>query len=74
MSTYQLNFIISDLVWQTKNAKGLDNRDIPISIYTTKAQKDKGQFALDAGVKYLEYFSKFFNIDYPMPKLGKTSF
>lgn len=52
-------------------AKGLNGRKFPVSVYTTRAQKEKGSFALDIGVKIIEYYINLFGIDYPLPKLGK---
>lgn len=71
MSTYLACFIVSDFVAVTKMAKGLNGREFPISVYTTKAQKEKGSFAMDIGVKAIEYYINLFQIDYPLPKLGK---
>lgn len=72
MSTYLACFIVSDFVAVTRNAKGLDGKTFPISVYTTRAQKEKGTFALDIGVQIIEYYIDLFKIDYPLPKLGKT--
>lgn len=71
MSTYLACFIVSDFVAVTKMAKGLNGREFPISVYTTRAQKEKGSFAMDIGVKAIEYYINLFRIDYPLPKLGK---
>ena len=73
MSTYLACFIVSDFVAVTKEANGLDGRTFPISVYTTRAQQEKGSFALEIGVKIIEYYINLFNIDYPLPKLGMLS-
>lgn len=52
-------------------AKGLNGRQFPISVYTTITQQDKAVFALDIGVKIIEYYIDLFRIDYPLPKLGE---
>jgi len=53
-------------------AKGLNNREFPVNVYTTKLQpNEKKSFALDVGVKAIEYYINLFGIDYPLPKLGK---
>lgn len=36
--------------------------------------KDKTQFALDAGPKALEYFEKYYDIDFPLKKQGEYMF
>ncbi|XP_046824209.1 glutamyl aminopeptidase-like [Vespa crabro] len=69
MSTYLSCFIISDFVAVTKKAKGFDGREFPISVYTTRAQREKGSFALKIGVDIIEYYINLFRIDYPLPKL-----
>jgi len=72
MSTYLACFIISDFVSTSKMAKGLNGREFPISVYTTRLQsKQKRNFAVDIGVKAIEYYINLFKIDYPLPKLGK---
>jgi glutamyl aminopeptidase len=72
MSTYLVCFIVSDFVGISKMAKGLNNREFPVNVYTTKLQpNEKKSFALDVGVKAIEYYINLFGIDYPLPKLGK---
>ena len=72
MSTYLVAFIISDFVGTSKMAKGLNGREFPVNVYTTRLQsKEKRNFAVDIGVKAIEYFINLFKIDYPLPKLGK---
>lgn len=72
MSTYLACFIVSDFVSTSKIAKGLNGREFPVSVYTTKLQsKEKRDFAVDIGVKAIEYYVNLFKIDYPLPKLGK---
>lgn len=72
MSTYLACFIIHDFTGTSKMAKGLNGREFPISIYTTRLQsKARRNFAVDIGVKAIEYYINLFQIDYPLPKLGK---
>ncbi|XP_011698185.1 PREDICTED: glutamyl aminopeptidase-like isoform X2 [Wasmannia auropunctata] len=74
MSTYLACFIISDFVHTTKMAKGLDGRELPIGVYTTKLQsEEKRNFAADIGVKAIEYYINLFKIDYPLPKLDMAA-
>ncbi|XP_076628645.1 glutamyl aminopeptidase [Colletes latitarsis] len=73
MSTYLTCFIVSDFVAKTKTAKGLNGRQFPVSVYTTRAQKEKGSFALDVGVKIIEYYIGLFDVDYPLPKLDMAA-
>ncbi|KYQ54762.1 Glutamyl aminopeptidase [Trachymyrmex zeteki] len=70
MSTYLVAFVISDFIGTSKMAKGLNGREFPVSVYTTRLQsKEKRDFAVDIGVKAIEYFINLFKIDYPLPKL-----
>ena len=71
MSTYLACFIVSDFTHVTKNAKRLNGESLPVNVYTTKMHNKKGAFALDVAVKTIEHYIKIFDIDYPLPKLGK---
>lgn len=73
MSTYLTCFIVSDFVAVTSMAKGLNDREFPVSVYTTRDQKEKGSFALDIGVKVIQYYIDLFRIDYPLPKLDMAA-
>ncbi|OAD57202.1 Glutamyl aminopeptidase [Eufriesea mexicana] len=73
MSTYLACFIVSDFAALTKTANGLNGRQFPVSVYTTRAQQEKGAFALDIGVKIIEYYINLFHIDYPLPKLDMAA-
>lgn len=74
MSTYLACFIISDMEKSKMIAKGLDGREFPVSVYTTKLQdKEKRAFPLQIGVKAIEYYIKLFRVDYPLPKLGECT-
>ncbi|XP_036146513.1 glutamyl aminopeptidase-like isoform X2 [Monomorium pharaonis] len=70
MSTYLACFIIHDFIGTTKTAKGLNGKEFPISIYTTRLQsQERRDFAVDIGVKAIEYYINLFQINYPLPKL-----
>jgi puromycin-sensitive aminopeptidase len=45
------------------------NNRIPLRIYTTKGKQPRAQFALEAAAFSLDYFEKFFDAPYPLPKL-----
>ncbi|CUF06443.1 aminopeptidase, putative [Bodo saltans] len=45
------------------------NQRIPLRIYTTKGKQPRAQFALEAAAFSLDYFEKFFDAPYPLPKL-----
>ncbi|KZC09844.1 Glutamyl aminopeptidase [Dufourea novaeangliae] len=73
MSTYLSCFIVSDFVAVTSMAKNLDGSQFPVSVYTTRAQKEKGAFPLDIAVKVIQYYISLFNIGYPLPKLDMAA-
>lgn len=73
MSTYLSCFIVSDFVAVTSMAKNHDGRTFPVSVYTTRAQKEKGTFPLDIAVKIIEYYIGLFDIGYPLPKLDMAA-
>lgn len=68
MSTYLLAFYVgkSDCVEDTAKIGG---RDVPVRVYTPVGEKEKGTFALSVAVKTLQFFSEYFEMDYPLPKM-----
>ena len=44
-------------------------KNTKIRVITTPGKKEKGRFALDLAKKYLEYFEKYSEIQYPLEKL-----
>lgn len=70
MSTYLACFIVSDFKHKTKevNTQGI-GKNFNIRAFSTPAQLDKVDFALDTAVKMTEYYINHFQIKYPLPKL-----
>ncbi|XP_066459117.1 leucyl-cystinyl aminopeptidase isoform X2 [Eleutherodactylus coqui] len=64
MSTYLVAFIVSDMKNVTKDANGT-----LVSIYAIPQKIDQAQYALDTAITLLEFFSDYFGIKYPLPKL-----
>ncbi|KAJ3041844.1 Aminopeptidase 2 mitochondrial [Rhizophlyctis rosea] len=72
MSTYLLAFIVGELdyVETTANPKSpADAKPIKCRVYTQKGQKELGRFALEVCARTLEFFSEYFDIVYPLPKM-----
>jgi len=69
MSTYIVAFIISDLEY----LEGETFNGIKIRVYATPEHKSKLQFSLDVAIKSLEWYIKWFEIDYPLPKLDMVA-
>lgn len=69
MSTYLLAFYVgqSDYI-ENKVIIGGD-REVYVRVYTRVGESKRGEFALELACKTLAFFSKYFEIDYPLPKL-----
>lgn len=65
MSTYIVAYISGKLEALTKITK----KNIPISVYAHKDEKEWGLYAAEVAVECLEIFEEYFDINYPLPKL-----
>lgn len=65
MSTYLLAFLVGDFEYIEKTTK----KGVRVRIITTPGKKEQGRFALDVTLKCLEYYEKYFDIDYPLNTL-----
>ncbi len=65
MSTYLVAFIVGDLEYIEKKTK----EGVLVRVFTTPGKKHQAEFALDCAVKSLSFFSKYFDIPYPLPVL-----
>jgi puromycin-sensitive aminopeptidase len=65
MSTYLLAFLVGDFEYIEKKTK----RGVTVRVYTTPGKVHQGKFALDVAVKCLEFYEKYFEIDYPLDTL-----
>lgn len=64
MSTYLVAFVIADFVSiSNTTAKGTE-----VSVYSRNEFKDQMDLALDAAMKTIPFYEKYFDIDYPLPK------
>uniref|UniRef100_A0A915PS54 Aminopeptidase n=1 Tax=Setaria digitata TaxID=48799 RepID=A0A915PS54_9BILA len=64
MSTYLLAFVVGELEY----IEGKTNGGCLVRIYTVSGKKQQGKFSLEVGIKALDWYSKWFGIDYPLPK------
>ncbi|KAG7193589.1 uncharacterized protein KQ657_000660 [Scheffersomyces spartinae] len=72
MSTYLVAWACGDFEYVESFTEGLyhDNKPLPVRIYTTKGGYIKdAQLALEIAPKIIDYFSKVFDIKYPLKKL-----
>lgn len=71
MSTYLSCFIVSDFA-HTETSFNNDGKMIPLKVYASPDNLQKTQYAGEVGKKVIEYYVNYFQIPYPLPKLGKT--
>ncbi|MBI5400700.1 MAG: M1 family metallopeptidase [Candidatus Yonathbacteria bacterium] len=69
MSTYLVAFIVGDLEHIEKKTK----EGVLVRVFTTPGKKHQAEFALDCAVKTLSFFTKYFDIPYPMPVLDMVA-
>lgn len=69
MSTYLLAFCVGDFDYVEAIAKPKDANEIVCRVYTLKGQKQMGEFGLGVCCKTLEFFSEYFAVAYPLPKM-----
>ncbi len=65
MSTYLLAFLVGDFEY----IEGKTKDGILVRVFTTPGKKDQAKFALEVGVKCLEFYNNYFQIKYPLPVL-----
>lgn len=65
MSTYLLACVIAEL----ESIGGRDRKAVPIRVYTTPGKKEWGRFGLKVALYALPFYTDYYQIDYPLPKL-----
>lgn len=71
MSTYLVCFIIGDFDYTETiiDPPAGYGTKFPLRVYATPEQKAKTKFALDFSAQTLQNYIKFFEVEYPLPKL-----
>jgi aminopeptidase 2 len=72
MSTYLVAFAVGELEYVEDIAKPTVPKGaepIRCRVYTNKGEKEQGRFALEIAVKTLEFFSKYYDCTYALPKV-----
>ena len=64
MSTYLLAFAIGDLA----AVSGKTKRGVQLNVWSTPDYAGFLDFALETGIKGMDFFEDYFGIDYPLPK------
>ncbi|KAI5150606.1 puromycin-sensitive aminopeptidase [Enteropsectra breve] len=87
MSTYIVAWVIGDLDYievvlnkersdnesNDSSAKKLKENTMPIRVYAHKDEIELGRFSLDCAERCIQFFEKYFEIDYPLPKLDMVA-
>lgn len=66
MSTYLVAFVVSEFDY--KKGVSVEHNNVTFRIWARKDALDQVDFAAEAGPKCLEFYEKFFDIEYPLPK------
>ena len=67
MPTYLVAFVVSKFGFEVSPPELTDN-DVMFRIWARKDAMDQIAYAKKVGPKMLEYFEKYFNVPYPLPK------
>lgn len=66
MSTYLVAIVVGEFEYiETKTTDG----KVTVRVYAPPGKKEQGQFALEVASKTLPFYSNYFKIDYPLPKM-----
>ncbi len=63
MSTYLLAFIVGEFEY----IEGKTKRGVTVRVFVTPGKKHQAKFALECGIKTLDFYEKYFDIEYPLP-------
>uniref|UniRef100_A0A8C5YF70 Endoplasmic reticulum aminopeptidase 2 n=1 Tax=Microcebus murinus TaxID=30608 RepID=A0A8C5YF70_MICMU len=70
MSTYLVAYIVCDF----KSVSGTTSSGVKVSIYASPDKWSQTHYALQATLKLLDFYEKYFDINYPLSKLGMFKF
>ncbi|KAJ3324928.1 Aminopeptidase 2 mitochondrial [Boothiomyces sp. JEL0866] len=76
MSTYLVAMCVGEFDYTEAVAtpvKPANARSITCRVYTLKGQKELGKFGLGVSTKTLEFFSSYFDVAYPLPKMDMVA-
>ncbi len=65
MSTYLLAWAVGEFDF----VQAVTKNGVSLRVYSPPGRAEQGRFALDAGVRALDFFDDFFKVPYPLPKL-----
>jgi len=65
MSTYLLAWAVGEFDF----VQAVTKNGVVIRVLSPPGRAEQGKFALDCGVRSLDFYDEFFNVPYPLPKL-----
>jgi puromycin-sensitive aminopeptidase len=65
MSTYLLAWAIGEFDF----VQGVTKNGVQLRVFSPPGRASQGKFALDAGIRALDYYDDFFQVPYPLPKM-----
>ena len=65
MSTYLLALVVGEFDYVSGKTKA----GVDVRVYTEKGKKNQGTFALQVACDTLDFFTEYFDIGYPLPKV-----
>ena len=65
MSTYLLAWAIGEFDF----VQAVTKHGVQLRVFSPPGRSAQGQFALDAGVRALDFYDDFFQVPYPLPKM-----
>ncbi|XP_008053236.1 endoplasmic reticulum aminopeptidase 2 [Carlito syrichta] len=65
MSTYLVAYIVCDFT----PVSGTTSSGVKVSVYASPDKWSQTHYALEASLKLLDFYEKYFDINYPLPKL-----
>jgi len=64
MSTYLVAIVVGEFDF----IEGKSEEGVTVRVYSPLGKKEQGSFALECGIRSLTFYSKFFNVPYPLAK------
>ena len=67
MSTYLVAIVVCDYA----NISVTTKNNVKVSVYAPITMISQANYSLNIATQILEYYQEFFDVPYPLPKLGK---
>jgi puromycin-sensitive aminopeptidase len=65
MSTYLLAWAVGEFDY----VQGVTKGGVQLRVFSPPGRAEQGKFALDVGIRSLDFFDDFFKVPYPLPKM-----